>query len=100
MADKFKNYEKETSYLYNQEDKEALCCTMDPVLIRKLNAMCAKSEDIKLIETVDGEYRYKFPKKWIKVHMPRELSDEQREACAKRAREMARTYKLMQANAD
>ena len=30
---------------------------------------------------------YTFPKKWIKVRAPKELSEEQRENMAKRARE-------------
>lgn len=88
MAD-YKNYERETSYLYNQEEKDALCYTMDPVLIRKLNVLCEKREDIKLIEMIDGEYRYKFPKKWIKVHPPREMTEEQREAYRIRGQKIA-----------
>lgn len=80
-------YEQETIYNYNQEEPLASCYTMDRALIRRLDALAEKRKEITLIRTGEGMREYTFPKKWIKVRAPKELSDEQRENMAKRARE-------------
>lgn len=80
-------YEQETIINYNQEDKFASCYTMDKALIRRLDALAEKHKEITLLRTGEGMREYTFPKKWIKVRAPKELSDEQREKMAKKARE-------------
>ena len=80
-------YEMETIYNYNQEEPLASCYTMDRALIRRLDALAEKHKEITLLRTGEGMREYTFPKKWIKVRAPKELSDEQRENMAKRARE-------------
>lgn len=80
-------YEMETIYNYNQAEPLASCYTMDRALIRRLDALAEKNKEITLLRTGEGMREYTFPKKWIKVRAPKELSDEQRENMAKRARE-------------
>lgn len=80
-------YEQETIINYNQEEKIASCYTMDRALIRRLDTLAEKHKEITLLRTDDGMREYTFPKKWIKVRAPKELSDEQRENMAKKARE-------------
>lgn len=79
--------EQETIYTYNQEEPNASCYTMDKALIRRLDALAQKHKEITLVRGGDGMREYTFPKKWLKVRAPKELSDEQRENMAKRARE-------------
>lgn len=78
-------YEQETIINYNQEGKTASCCTHDRALIRKLDAMCEKSSEIIVTRSGDGCKEYSFPKRWIKIKAPRQLSDEQRQKAAERA---------------
>ena len=80
-------YEMETIYNYNQEEPLASCYTMDRALIRRLDAPAEKHKEIIVVRADEGVREYTFPKKWIKVRAPKELSDEQRENMAKRARE-------------
>ena len=80
-------YEMETIYNYNQEEPLASCYTMDRALIRRLDALAQKHKEITVVRADEGVREYTLPKKWIKVRAPKELSDEQREKMAKRARE-------------
>lgn len=78
-------YEQETIYNYNQEEPLASCYTMDRALIRRLDALAEKHKEITLLRTVEGVREYTFPKKWIKVKTPRQLSDEKRQELKNRA---------------
>ena len=80
-------YEMETIYNYNQEEPLASCYTMDKALIRRMDALAEKHKEITIVREGEGAREYTFPKRWIKVRAPKELSDEQRENMAKRARE-------------
>lgn len=80
-------YEMETIYNYNQEEPLASCYTMDRALIRRLDALAQKHKEITVVRADEGVREYTFHKKWIKVRAPKELSDEQRENMARRARE-------------
>ena len=71
-------YERETVINYNQEEKIASCYTHDRALIRKLDSFCEKSSDIIVTRNDDGCKEYTFPKKWIRIVIPRQLSDEKR----------------------
>lgn len=86
MAPSLTKYEQETIINYNQEEKLASCYTMDPALIRKLDKMCDLSSEITVSKSTDNCKTYTFPKKWLRVKMPRQLSEETREKLAKRAR--------------
>ena len=86
-------YEMETIYNYNQEEPLASCYTMDKALIRRMDALAQKHKEIAVLRADEGVREYTFPKKWLKVRAPKELSDEQRENMAKRARERFRVAK-------
>lgn len=80
-------YEMETIYNYNQEEPFASCYTMDKALIRRMDALAEKHKEITVLRADEGVREYTFPKKWLKVRAPKELSDQQRENMAKRSRE-------------
>lgn len=71
---------------YNQEEGLATCYTQDKALIRKLDQLCQKHKEITLVRGNDYAREYTFPKKWIKVRAPRQLSDEKRSELKDRAR--------------
>lgn len=79
-------YEQETTISYNNEEKTAIIYTCDKSLIRKLDEMARK--DSTIIETTRDEYSktYELPKRYIKVKIPRQLSEEQRQKLAERAK--------------
>jgi hypothetical protein len=79
-------YEQETIINYNQEEKTCSCYTMDAALIRKLDKLCQVSKEITLATQTEDSKTYNFPKKWLKVRMPKQLTDEQREKMAQNAR--------------
>ena len=79
-------YEQETTISYNNEEKTAIIYTGDKSLIRKLDEMARK--DSTIIETTRDEYSktYELPKRYIKVKIHRQLSEEQRQKLAERAK--------------
>lgn len=81
-------YEQETIFNYNQEEKTASCYTCDAALIRKLDRLCENNEAITVSREGDGWKEYTFPKSWLKVRPPRELSDEQRQKLSERMKSM------------
>lgn len=84
---KLSRAEQETIIRYDQEESTVVCFTSDPVLIRKLDKLYLESSEIQ--RTKQGDYfgEYVFPKKWLKVRMPRQLSDEKRSELSLRAKE-------------
>ena len=78
-------YEMETIYNYNQEELLASCYTMDKALIRRLDALAEKHKEITVVRASEGMREYNFPKKWIKVKTPRQLSEEKRQELKNRA---------------
>lgn len=78
-------YEMETIYNYNQEEPLASCYTMDKSLIRRLDILAEKHKEITVVRADEGVREYTFPKKWIKVKTPRQLSDEKRQELKNRA---------------
>ena len=78
-------YEMETIYNYNQEEPRASCYTMDKALIHRMDALAEKHKEITVVRADEGVREYTFPKKWIKVKTPRQLSDEKRQELKNRA---------------
>ena len=78
-------YEQETIYNYNQEEPLASCYTMDRALIRRLDALAEKHKEITVLRAYEGVREYTFPKRWIKVKTPRQLSEEKRQELKDRA---------------
>lgn len=79
--------EMETVITYDLDSREAICYTCDRSLMRKLDALCEKNKDISLVKTTEDSKTYKMPYKWIKIHSPRVLTDEQRKKASERAKE-------------
>ena len=83
---KYTRLEQETIINYNQEEDYASCYTFDRALIRKLDNLCQKSSTIVVKREGEGWKEYTFPKKWVKVHFPRQVSEETKLKLAERAR--------------
>lgn len=79
-------YERETIILYNEEEMTASVCTHNERLKNKLADFASKSDECCLTKEGDGYVEYTIPKSWIKINMPRQYSDEQRQKMAERAR--------------
>lgn len=77
-------YEMETIMDYNQAEKRASCFTHDPALIRRLDRLTQKYEAITVCRKGEGWREYLFPRSWIKIRPPRQLSDEKRAELAER----------------
>lgn len=69
--------EQETIILFNEEDNTAEVDTCNKALIRRLDNFCTKSADIACVGGDEYGKRYILPKKWVKVNMPPQLSEEQ-----------------------
>lgn len=78
-------YEQETIINYNREEPDASCFTHDPALIRRLDALARDGTGITVARQGDGWKEYRFPKQWVKIRKPRELSEETRAKLAARA---------------
>lgn len=78
---KCSNYEKESLFLYNEEEKTAIVYTCSSSLQKKLSELCALYSE-QVMKTEDdgcGGLTYELPKKWLKIIPPRILSPAQRE---------------------
>lgn len=84
--------ERETIIIYNEDEKTAIVETSRKSLITRLDRYCSESEEIKLINENGIFKKYQFPKKWIKIVMPRQYSDEEREKMKQHGREMYEKY--------
>ena len=83
------NVERETVITYNEQEKTAVVYTCNPVLKRKLDGLtAARPDECKLLRRFpDGiGMEYEVPKKWVKVSLPRFVSEETRAALAERAK--------------
>ena len=87
MSVKLTKREMETIILFNEEDKEATCYTCNKSLARKLDDLSAQSSAITRVREDKHGRTYTFPKKWLRVKMPRVISEEERQKMRERARE-------------
>lgn len=85
------NIERETVILYNQEEPMAGMETFHPKMIKRMDAACRdfpnefSCTERKEIEGVPYGV-YTFPKKYIKVSLPRVLTEEQKAIARERLR--------------
>lgn len=79
-------YERETLILFNEEESTAIVSTYNERLRNRLADFATKSDDCCLINKGDGYEEYRIPKSWIKINLPRQYSEEQREKMAERAK--------------
>lgn len=70
--------EQETIILFNEEESTAEIDTCNKALINRLDGFCNKSADIVCTGSDEHGKRYILPKKWVKVNMPRQISEETR----------------------
>lgn len=92
MARHISKYERETIILYNEEEKTAIVETSRKSLITRLDKYCEESDEIKVIKENGPFKTYQFPKKWVKITMPRQYSEEEREIMKQRGKEMYGKY--------
>lgn len=78
--------EQETIITFNAEETHAEIYTCDPVMIRRYDKLVAKSSVITVVETGINHRVYNCPKKMIKVALPRQVSEENREKLSLRAK--------------
>ena len=79
-------YERETIILYNDEESTASVYTLNVRLRNRLAAFAEKSDDCCLVRKGDDYDEYRIPKSWLKINLPRQYSDKQRQKMAERAR--------------
>ena len=85
-------YERETVILFNDGDDQAILDTASPVMIRKMDKLCSRSDGINRVSGGEQYTRYVFPKKLISIRIPRQLSESQRAELASRASELNRHH--------
>lgn len=79
--------ERETIILFNDEEATATVETCNKAWKNKMRALCSKNACCSLIFEDEHCERYLIPKKWVKVQIPRQLSEEQRKKMQESARE-------------
>ena len=84
----YTNYEKETLILYNDEEKIAVVETANAALQRRLDSFCEQSKDIVCVKDKPPFKEYRLPKKWGMNMMPKQYTDEEKEALRERGREL------------
>lgn len=80
-------YEQETIILFNEAEKTATVETCNKRLKKQLDQYCAENVECSLVYENDDFAKYVCPKSWVKVKRPRQLSSEQREKLALRAKQ-------------
>ena len=78
--------EQETIIIFNEAESSAIIETCNKKLRHKLEDYYKKSTDVIEQRADDISARYVIPKSWVKVQMPRQLSEEQRQKMALRAK--------------
>ena len=79
--------EQETIILFNEGEPTATVETFNRRLRKQLDQYCAENVECTLVYTNDECAKYVCPKSWVKVRKPRQLSSEQREKLALRAKQ-------------
>ena len=82
------NYEKETTIVYNDEEKTASVYTCNKSLMRKLDKFCEVKPDLYALKSRDEHSKtYIVPKKFISIRLPakrKEMTEEQKEIARSR----------------
>ena len=90
--------EQETLVSFNEAEPLATISTFNGALIRKLTRLAQeRPEECKLVrEFSEGEKRFVFPRKWLKVNAGLVLSEEQK---AQRAEQGRKAFAQLHGNA-
>lgn len=90
---KIPRIEMETTILYDESSPIANVYTCNKSLINKLDKLVLNNSDIYRIYEDEYSKKYLFPKSWIRISLPRQLSD-------KRRQELSELIKLRNKNID
>lgn len=83
-------YEKETVINFNNAEQNASCYTLNTHKRQMLLNLAEEyPDDVKIISKRDDMVEVTFPKKWVKIHPPRKLTEEQRVNAVERGRALA-----------
>lgn len=86
--------EQETIIIFNELEPSAIMETCNKKLRHRMDDLYEKSVDVVRQRADDVAARYVFPKSWVKVQMPKQYSEEQRQKMAQAARERFHGAKL------
>lgn len=92
MAYKLTKAEMETIIVFNEAESTASITTFNGILIRNLSALCAAHPDETSSEgpSRDGEYFFSIPRKHIKIHAGRIISEERRQKLIEQGRNLSK----------
>lgn len=79
--------EKETIILFNEGEKQAECYTCNIALMNKLDKLCENFNYFIRVAENEFSKTYTFPKKYITIRKPKELTEEERKKTALRLKE-------------
>ena len=71
--------EREPILLFDDGTDTATLETCNKQWKKRMDALCVKNQACSLVSETAYSKKYRFPKTWVKVQMPRQLSDEQRQ---------------------
>ncbi len=89
-------YERETQINFNEEEDIATVYTHNNKLKKRLAQFSEKSSECSLIKSNEEYEKYMIPKSWVKIHMPKNFSEEYKAKLAERARENLARWKEKQ----
>ena len=76
---KLGKYEQETIINFNAGESDAVVCTRDKAVIRKLDSLVNEFPKVyKCIGETDIDKTYSMPKQYVSYHKPRRISTERR----------------------
>lgn len=68
--------ERETIINWSDADGYADVYTASQTMMRRMDALCAQSDDVILVKETDESKTYRIPKKMVRISLPRQLSPE------------------------
>lgn len=71
MTCKLSKYEMETIVTFNRDEANARIYTSDPVMLRKLDKLCAQTPVITVVREDEVSRTYTCPKKLVSIRKPR-----------------------------
>ena len=83
---KLSKLEQETVIIFNEQENTATIDTCNRALIKQLDDLSQKSVGVACVAEDEHGKGYTLPKKWVKVRLPKQYSEEQRLKMAEVAR--------------
>ena len=74
--------------VYNDAEDTAVLCTFSPLVTRRMAKLCSKTSSIIVRKQTDDYAEYVFPKKMVKIVIPRQYSEEKRKIMSDRAKQL------------